>query len=116
VDVTQSLNLLNTTPSTSTSTGALTVAGGMGVAGDIYLGGSFYTSSTGAPEISSASDLKLTAQNRVFVTQTPLRVASLTTTQRNLIAAINGDIIYNSTLNKFQGYQNGGWINLDGTP
>jgi hypothetical protein len=89
----------------------------MGVAGDIYLGGSLYTTATGAPEISSASDLSLTALNRVLVTQTPFRVASFTNTNRDLISAVNGDIIYNTSVNRFQGYQNGGWINLDdGTP
>jgi hypothetical protein len=41
-----------------------------------------------------------------------LKVASLTTTQRNALTAANGMIIYNSTDNKFQGYENGGWANL----
>lgn len=36
-----------------------------------------------------------------------------TTTQRNQLTASNGMVIYNTTDNKFQGYQNGGWINLD---
>jgi hypothetical protein len=38
---------------------------------------------------------------------------SYTTTQRGFIVPANGMIIYNSTTNRFQGYQNGGWINLD---
>lgn len=37
----------------------------------------------------------------------------LTTTERNAITPENGMIVYNSTVNKFQGYQNGAWINLD---
>lgn len=36
----------------------------------------------------------------------------LTTTQRDLISAVNGMIIYNSTTNKFQGYENGSWTNI----
>ena len=41
-----------------------------------------------------------------------LTVSVLTTTQRNALSAANGMIIYNSTDNKFQGYQNGAWANL----
>ena len=37
---------------------------------------------------------------------------SLTTTARNALTASNGMVIYNSTLNKFQGYENGAWVNL----
>lgn len=38
---------------------------------------------------------------------------SLTTTERNALTAANGMVIYNTTNNKFEGYQNGAWINLD---
>ena len=42
---------------------------------------------------------------------------SMTTTDRDLIIADNGMLIYNTTINRFQGYQNGAWINIDnGTP
>ena len=41
-----------------------------------------------------------------------LTVSVLTTTQRNALSAANGMIIYNSTDNKFQGYENGAWANL----
>jgi hypothetical protein len=41
-----------------------------------------------------------------------LKVGSMTTTQRDALTAENGWIIYNSTLNKFQGYENGAWANL----
>lgn len=37
----------------------------------------------------------------------------LTTDQRNTIQSpVNGQIIYNTTLNKFQGFENGVWSNL----
>lgn len=42
-----------------------------------------------------------------------VQFGSLTTTERNALTASNGMVIYNSTANKFQGYQNGSWINLD---
>ena len=37
---------------------------------------------------------------------------SLTTTARDALTAVNGMVIYNSTDNKFQGYENGAWVNL----
>jgi hypothetical protein len=37
----------------------------------------------------------------------------LTTDERNTIQSpVNGQIIYNTTLNKFQGFENGAWLNL----
>lgn len=37
---------------------------------------------------------------------------SLTTTERDALTAVNGMLIYNTSLNKFQGYENGAWANL----
>jgi hypothetical protein len=37
----------------------------------------------------------------------------LTTVERDALSAANGMVIYNTTDNRFQGYQNGAWINLD---
>jgi hypothetical protein len=42
-----------------------------------------------------------------------IQFGSLDTTARNALTAVNGMVIYNTTNNKFEGYQNGGWINLD---
>ena len=36
----------------------------------------------------------------------------LTTTERDALTAVNGMILYNTTLNKFQGYENGAWVSL----
>jgi hypothetical protein len=38
---------------------------------------------------------------------------SYTHTERVALSAANGMVIYNTTANRFQGYQGGGWINLD---
>ena len=66
----------------------------------------------GTPEISSETDILLTAAQRVEITSSPLRMASFTTAERDAIVAQDGDIIYNTTDNKFQGYENGAWANL----
>ena len=42
----------------------------------------------------------------------PLLLASLTTAQRDALSATNGMLIYNSTDEKFQGYQDGAWVDL----
>ena len=41
-----------------------------------------------------------------------VQFGSLTTTERDALTAANGMVIYNSSDNKFQGYENGGWVNL----
>jgi len=69
---------------------------------------------TGTTDIQSGSDITLNAVNRISVTSaTPFRLANMTTTERDAIAApANGDTIYNTTTHKFQGYANGVWIDL----
>lgn len=42
-----------------------------------------------------------------------IQFGSVTRPERDLITPTNGMVIYNSTVNRFQGYQGGTWINLD---
>jgi len=66
--------------------------------------------------ISAGANIELDATNRVLVTDTPFRLANLTTVQRDAIASpVNGDIIYNTTDNKFQGYATSAWEDLHGS-
>jgi hypothetical protein len=44
--------------------------------------------------------------------QPGFRLPSYTTEERDLETWVNGDMIYNTTLNKLQGYQNGAWVSL----
>ena len=67
----------------------------------------------GTPTISSATNLDLSAASAVRVIGGgTLRLPSLTTAQIANTIAANGDMIYNSSVNKFQGYENGAWANI----
>ena len=98
-------------------TPAVTVSSDLTVENDLVVTNTvtadrFISTGTETPEISASANLNLTAGNAVVVTSSPLRMASFTTTERNALAAQNGDIIYNTTDNKFQGYENGAWANF----
>jgi hypothetical protein len=48
-----------------------------------------------------------------YLSQNGIFVPRLTTDQRDQLQnVINGQLIYNTTLNKFQGYENNSWQNL----
>lgn len=72
----------------------------------------FESTAVGVPELLSETNLNLSAVNAVVITRSPLRLAQFTVAQRDQISAQNGDLIYNTTANKLQGYENGGWVNL----
>jgi hypothetical protein len=48
----------------------------------------------------------------VNIVNTPLTLASFTTTERDALTASNGMLIYNSTLNKVQAREAGSWVSL----
>jgi len=67
----------------------------------------------GTPTISSATNLDLSAASSVRVIGGgTFRLPSLTTAQIANTIAANGDMIYNSSVNKFQGYEGGAWANI----
>ena len=51
------LAVTTTTPSTSITTGALTVAGGVGITGDLYVGGTFYGNVSVSGTITTATNI-----------------------------------------------------------
>ena len=67
------------------------------------------TGSGATSVIQASQDIELDAAGAVIVKDTPLRLASLTTTQRNALTPVNGDMIYNTTTNKIEMYTNGAW-------
>ena len=83
--------------------------------GDINIAGTITSTAAGTPTLTSSTDINLQAgtAGRVVVTQSPFKFASFTTTQRDALTATNGDVIYNTTTNKFQGYANSAWVDLN---
>jgi hypothetical protein len=69
----------------------------------------------GPYNITSNTTINFTSDDGTRVHGGAFRPTVLTTAQRDALIADNGDIVYNSTLDKFQGFQGGTWINLDGT-
>jgi len=93
------------------------VDGNLQVDGSVTVNGTitadtFNSGGTGVPKIDSASSIELTAQDQVRITSSPLRLASFTSSERNSLTPADGDMIYNSSTGKFQGYAAGNWVNL----
>lgn len=51
----------------------------------------------------SATSIRLSA---------PVQVGTFTTAERDALVGVDGQIIYNTTTNKFQGYAAGSWVDL----
>lgn len=82
------------------------------VENDLTVNGNINSSGNGTPELFSDSNILLTATSRVTVSQSPFKFASYTDDERNNFSAENGDVIYNTTTSKFQGFAGGTWIDL----
>lgn len=69
--------------------------------------------STGSVTIEAATNILLDAVNAVVVQNAPFRIASFSTAERDALSPSNGDMIYNTDTNKFQGYYaNSTWADL----
>jgi hypothetical protein len=79
--------------------------------GTLSIPGELVSTAVGTPTFSSNTSINLTAANRVNITSSPLRLAGYSSVGN--ITAVDGDIIYNTTTYKFQGYAQGAWIDLN---
>jgi len=85
---------------------------GMSLSGNVTAN-NFVGGGAGTPAVSSNTNLDLSSPLSVRVLGGgTLRLPSLTTANIANLTPVNGDIIYNSSINKFQGYENGAWGNL----
>ena len=79
---------------------------------NLIVSGEISSQGSGVPEIVSDNEIQLTAGTRVEITASPIKLASFTSAARDLLTASNGDMIYNTTTNKFQGRASGTWVDL----
>lgn len=74
-----------------------------------------YGTGLGIAQMTAATDLEITAGNRVKINgNIPFRISSVTDANLGAIGAENGDLIYNSTTNRLIMYQNNVWQELNG--
>ena len=92
----------------------LTVENDITVNNDINVKGSLNTVGSGTPEIFSDNEIELNAGTRIQATTGPFQMLPITASQRSALTPANGDLIYNTTSNAFQGYVNGSWTSLAG--
>jgi len=107
----------------TTKTVTINSTGGIAPGSDVTLGDvtadsisttSFINTGLGSPVFDSATTLTLSSTDGVVVSGGgTFRLPSFTTLERDALGATNGDLVYNSTDNRIQAYQNGAWINLD---
>ena len=104
VDLNALLKVDNTTESTSTSNGALTVEGGAGIKKNLNVGGNivgntFLNTDVGVPTLSSNSNLNLSASNSIVVLIDDVEQGRITTLGSNIPVrdtTINDTIIGNA--------------------
>ena len=98
-------------------TPAVTMASDLTVQNDIICSNvvyaeSFQSTGTGTPTITSDSTITLSAQDRVSITRGPLKHATFTTTERDALTSVAGDVIFNTTTTKLQVYTGSTWADL----
>jgi len=92
----------------------LTAGGGTGTG----VGGKFAlrtspAATTGSSINAPVTRVEIASDGTVdFPSAAPVILPRLTTTQRDSLTPVNGMMIYNTTLAKFQGYEAGAWANL----
>ena len=89
----------------------VTVSGNL-TTSNLIVSGEISSQGSGVPEIVSDNEILLEAGTRVEIVSSPIKLASFSSAARDLLTASNGDMIYNTTTNKFQGRASGAWVDL----
>ena len=94
----------------TTDDSAVEIVPNLTLGGDLIVGsGDIITTGSGTPELVSDNEILLTATTRVSISSSPLKLASFTSTARDLLIAENGDMIYNSENDRPEIFMNGAW-------
>jgi hypothetical protein len=95
----------------------VTITPNLIVGGDLTVGtGDIITAGSGTPELISDNEILLTGTTRVSITQTPLKLASFTSAERDALIGENGDMIYNSEADRIEAFVGGSWVILSTEP
>lgn len=89
------------------------VSSNLNIDGNV-LANNFASTGTGVPTLTSSTNINLTAAAAVVITNSVLRLRGFSTNEIANLSPLNGDIIYNSNTNQFQGYANNNWVSLNG--
>ena len=80
---------------------------------NLTVNGTFAISNAGNTTFTAGGNLTLDATNRVIVQDTPLKLASMTTTVRDALPSpLDGDLIYNTSTHKLNLRENGSWVDF----
>ena len=91
---------------------AIMVTGSVDVQGSVSAS-ALHVQSVGQPYLTSPSSINLQAESgSVNIVNSVLRLASYSDLETGSLIAQNGDMVYNTTSNKFFGYANGAWVAL----
>lgn len=83
------------------------------ITNNLIVSGEISSQGSGVPEIVSDNEILLEAGTRVEIVNSPIKLASFSTATRDLLIASDGDMIYNTSTNRFQGRANGVWVDLN---
>jgi hypothetical protein len=92
--------------------GTITPEETLDVNGNAIIAGTINAASFNGSLVSDDSTTIVDAINGSITASNFVQFGKLTTAERDELTASNGMVIYNTTDNKFQGYENGSWVNL----
>jgi len=81
---------------------------------NITVTGNINVTGTSSTIFTAGANIELDAASRVLVKDSPFTPARLSSAQRDaIVGALGGDIIYNTTTQVMEVYQNGQWVRFD---